>query len=127
MSVEQPQQPQFEPVTIPSGDGEITLTPTSAEQAAALRDVAVAVPDTDEFSATALAAQIKEAGGACLESVRFFDLYVNPERLGPGRKSLAFELIFRAPDRTLTDEELEAAMAAVHQRLEALGGEIRKQ
>ena len=48
MSVEQPQggQPpaqQFEPVTIPSGDGEITLTPTSAEQAAALKDVAKGV------------------------------------------------------------------------------------
>ncbi len=94
---------------------------------AALRDVAVVVPDSDEFSAAALVEAIREAAGESVELVRPFDLYVNPERLGAGRKSLAFELVFRRPDRTLTDAEVDAAMAQVHARLEALGGEIRRQ
>ena len=93
---------------------------------AALRDVAVAVTDTPEFSAARLEAEIREAAGEFLERVQPFDLYSDPERLGVGKKSLAFELAFRAPDRTLTDEELEAAMARVHARLTELGGEVRK-
>jgi phenylalanyl-tRNA synthetase beta chain len=93
---------------------------------AALRDVAVAVADADDFSAAALAEEIRAAAGPYVESVRPFDLYASPERLGAGRKSLAFELVFRAPDRTLTDTEMDAAMAAVHGRLEALGGEVRR-
>jgi len=93
---------------------------------AALRDVAVLVPDSDEFSAGRLAAEIRAAAGECVESVEPFDLFV-PPGAGEGRKSVAFELVFRAPDRTLTDEEINAAMTAVHQRLEALGGEVRKQ
>ncbi|HEY3398783.1 MAG TPA: phenylalanine--tRNA ligase subunit beta [Armatimonadota bacterium] len=94
---------------------------------AALRDVAVTVPDSDEFSAATLTEEIRTTAGEFVESVRPFDLYVSAERLGPGRKSLAFELVFRAAERTLTEEELEAAMTAVHQRLAALGGEIRTQ
>ncbi len=93
---------------------------------AALRDVAVAVPDTDEFSAAALTAEIRQAAGEHVESVRPFDLYLNHERLGAGRKSVAFELAFRAPGRTLTDTEIDHAMAEVHARLEALGGEVRR-
>lgn len=39
-----------------------------------------------------------------LESVKIFDIYRNP-LLWPGKKSLGIRLIFRAPDRTLTDQE----------------------
>lgn len=94
---------------------------------AAFRDVAVALPDTDEFNAAAVAVQLREVAGEHLESVQPFDLYVDPERLGAQRKSLAFELVFRAPDRTLTDQEVEAAMERVHARLEQIGGQVRKQ
>jgi phenylalanyl-tRNA synthetase beta chain len=93
---------------------------------AALRDVAVAVPEGEEFSAAALAEEIRAAAGEYVESVRPFDRYVDEARLGAGRKSLAFELVFRAPERTLTEAEMDAAMAAVHGRLEALGGEVRR-
>lgn len=93
---------------------------------AALRDVAVVVPESDEFSAAVLTEEIRQAAGSHLELVRPFDVYVNPERLGPGRRSVAFELAFRAPDRTLTETEIEEAMSAVHARLEALGGEVRR-
>ena len=43
-----------------------------------------------------------------LESVRLFDVYTG-DQVGPGRKSLAFALRFRAPDRTLTEAETTAA------------------
>jgi phenylalanyl-tRNA synthetase beta chain len=47
------------------------------------------------------------AGELC-ESVRLFDVY-RGEQIGAGRKSLAFALRFRAPDRTLTEAETAAA------------------
>ena len=58
-----------------------------------------------------------------LEDVRLFDVYTG-EQVGPGRKSLAYTLRFRAPDRTLTDEEVavarDAAVAAAEQRTGAV-------
>jgi phenylalanyl-tRNA synthetase beta chain len=45
------------------------------------------------------------AAGDLLEDVRLFDVF-RSEALGPNKKSLAFGLRFRAPDRTLTDEEV---------------------
>ena len=57
-----------------------------------------------------------------LESIRLFDVYRDPERLGPGRKSLAYALRFRAADRTLTVEETGAARdAAVAEAARRLG------
>jgi phenylalanyl-tRNA synthetase beta chain len=45
------------------------------------------------------------AAGALLEDITVFDVF-RSDALGPNRKSLAFGLRFRAPDRTLTDEEV---------------------
>jgi len=50
-------------------------------------------------------------GGGLLEDVRLFDIYTG-EQVGEGNKSLAYRLRFRAPDRTLTDEETSAARDA---------------
>jgi phenylalanyl-tRNA synthetase beta chain len=47
---------------------------------------------------------IREAAGALLEAVRLFDVYTGPQ-VGEGRKSLAYSLTLRAPDRTLSGEE----------------------
>ena len=94
---------------------------------AAERDVAVVVADTDDFSAARLTMEIKRVGGESLESVTPFDVYTDPEQIGSGRKSIAFRLVFRAPDRTLTDEELDAVMSAIHSYLEEeIGAEVRK-
>ena len=65
------------------------------------------------------------AGGKLLESVRLFDVY-RGKGVEPGKKSMAFELAYRAADRTLTTEEVESA----HERLVrkvcgAVGGELR--
>ena len=94
---------------------------------AVLRDVAVIVPDTDEFCVARLVEEIKEVGGKDLESVAPFDWYTDPQRIGSDRRSVAFNLTFRAPDRTLTDEDIEAVMAQIHSRLAEIGGEVRTQ
>jgi phenylalanyl-tRNA synthetase beta chain len=60
-----------------------------------------------------------------LEDVRLFDVYTG-EQAGPGRKSLAYTLRFRAPDRTLTVEETTAARdAAVAEAARRVGAVLR--
>lgn len=66
------------------------------------------------------------AGGKLLEEARLFDVYRDEERVGSGKKSMAYALTYRAPDRTLTSEEVEKA----HERLVkkvcgATGAEVR--
>lgn len=66
------------------------------------------------------------AGGKLLESVSLFDVYRDEERVGAGKKSMAYALTYRAADRTLTSEEVERA----HERLVkkvcgATGAEVR--
>ena len=58
-----------------------------------------------------LATTLREGAGALCESVRLFDVYTGPQ-VGEGKKSLAFALRFRAPDRTLTEAETAAARDA---------------
>jgi phenylalanyl-tRNA synthetase beta chain len=66
------------------------------------------------------------AGGELLHAARVFDLYAG-EQLGEGRKSLALSLELRAPDRTLTDEEVDAVRDAIVAALAAdLGGQLRE-
>ena len=60
---------------------------------------------------------MKTAGGKLLDGVRLFDVY-RGEQLGANRKSVAFSLSFRAPDRTLTDEEADKATTKIRTMLE---------
>jgi phenylalanyl-tRNA synthetase beta chain len=64
-----------------------------------------------EVAAAELQATLTEGAGDLLESIRLFDVYTG-EQVGEGRRSLAFALRLRAPDRTLTDEEVAAARDA---------------
>jgi phenylalanyl-tRNA synthetase beta chain len=59
-----------------------------------------------------LAGTIAEAGGDLLEACRLFDVYEGSP-LAPGERSLAFTLTFRAPDRSLTGEEVDASVARI--------------
>ena len=60
-----------------------------------------------------------------LEEVRLFDVFRGPQ-LGEGRKSLAFSLRLRAPDRTLTAQELEDVRRRVVEcAAKSLGAELR--
>ncbi len=91
------------------------------------RDLAIIVPDNDEFASARLIDEIKQAGGDFLESVTPFDVYSDPQQIGAGHKSIAFRLVFRAQDRTLTDAEVEAAISAIHSHMEEeIGAEVRK-
>ncbi len=68
---------------------------------------------------------LRAGAGDLLESVSLFDTYTGPQ-VGEGRKSLAFALRFRAPDRTLTDAETAAARdAAVAEASRRFGAELR--
>ena len=85
----------------------------------AKEDVALVVADS--VPAVAVEAALVSGAGPLLESVRLFDVY-SGEQVGPGRKSLAYALRFRAPDRTLTVEEVSAARdAAVAAAVQAVG------
>ncbi|MEH1013344.1 phenylalanine--tRNA ligase subunit beta [Micromonospora sp. CPCC 206060] len=89
----------------------------------ALIDVALVV-DADTPAADVQRALVDGAGDL-LESVRLFDVYASAQ-LGEGRKSLAYKLTFRAPDRTLTVEEAVAARdAAVAEAASRLGATLR--
>lgn len=57
--------------------------------------------------AGALLAALREAGAPLLERAVLFDVYQG-ERLPPGMKSCAFALAYQAPERTLTDAEVDA-------------------
>ena len=75
----------------------------------ALIDVALVVDAATP--AAQVADALAEGAGELLEGVRLFDVYTS-EQLGTGRRSLAYKLTFRAPDRTLTVEEAVAARDA---------------
>lgn len=79
----------------------------------AKEDVALVV-DSD-VTAEAVRRALLAGGGELLESVRLFDMYDGPQ-VPEGKKSLAFALRLRAPDRTLNDADIsqvrESALAA---------------
>jgi phenylalanyl-tRNA synthetase beta chain len=84
------------------------------------RDLAVVVPE-----AVPAAAVVDVLDGSSLtEAVRIFDVYRGPQ-VGEDQKSLALHVSFRAPDRTLRDEEVDREVAQLTDRLRALGGELR--
>lgn len=89
----------------------VSTFPVAKEDVALVVDAAVPAGE--------VAAALREGGGELLESVRLFDVYVGPQ-LPDGKKSLAFSLRMRAPDRTLTSAETarvrDAAVALAAER-----------
>jgi phenylalanyl-tRNA synthetase beta chain len=69
-------------------------------------------------------AGVREAAGELLESVRLFDVYTGSQ-VPEGRKSLAYSLTLRAPDRTLSGEEAAAVRAQIVAAARAGGAELR--
>ena len=89
----------------------------------ATQDVALVVAAS--VPAAEVEAALRAGAGTLLESLRLFDVYEGPQ-IGEGRRSLAFALRFRAPDRTLTVEETTAARdAAVAEAAARTGAELR--
>jgi phenylalanyl-tRNA synthetase beta chain len=89
----------------------------------ATQDVALVVGD--EVPAAAVEAALRDGAGELLEAVRLFDVFAG-EQVGRGRRSLAYTLRFRAPDRTLTVQEATAARdAAVAEAARRTGAVLR--
>jgi phenylalanyl-tRNA synthetase beta chain len=87
-------------------------------------DLAVVVDD--RTAAAEVVAIVREAGGPLLADAQVFDVYRDPRRIGDGKVSLALRLTYRAPDRTLTDEEVAARRQEITAALASrLGGVIR--
>ncbi|WP_404425873.1 phenylalanine--tRNA ligase subunit beta [Nibricoccus sp. IMCC34717] len=90
------------------------------QQPAALRDLALVVDESlaaaEVQKAVAKAARAAVGNTFAVEAVQVFDVY-RGTGLPEGKKSLAFSLTFRAPDRTLTDEEVNSAFSKLQEEL----------
>ncbi len=82
------------------------------------RDLAVVVAESRP--AGEVAGTIREAAAPLLRELRLFDVY-HGAPLAQGERSLAFRLTLQAEGRTLTDEEIDAAVARI---VEALGSRL---
>jgi len=92
---------------------QIRSMPVAKEDVALIVDASMPAAD--------VAAALSAGAGDLLESVRLFDVYTGVQ-VGEGKKSLAFAMRFRAPDRTLDVSEVSAARdAAVSQASQATG------
>ena len=86
------------------------------------RDIAVVVDE--KVGAGTMMDAIRKAAAKTLEDVKLFDIY-RGEKLGAGKKSVAYSITLRAPDRTLTDEEINGTMEKVLKALKEFGAELR--
>jgi phenylalanyl-tRNA synthetase beta chain len=103
---------------IAAGPSSIAAEPFSSYPVAK-EDVALIVPA--DVAAAEVEAALVEGAGELLESIRLFDLYTG-EQIGEGKKSLAFALRFRAPDRTLKENEAaDVRQAAVQVAVDRFG------
>jgi phenylalanyl-tRNA synthetase beta chain len=77
-----------------------------------------------DVPAATVEAALREGAGPLLESLQLFDLFAG-QQLGADQKSLAYSLTFRAPDRTLTRQEVAEALASVHAAAAGVGAVLR--
>ena len=88
-------------------DSVLVRPTTVGTMPAAVQDVALIVEAT--VSAAEVEGALRAGAGELLESITLFDRY---DKIGDGKISLAFTLVFRAQDRTLTGEEVSAMREA---------------
>jgi phenylalanyl-tRNA synthetase beta chain len=100
--------------------------PSLSSYPLAVQDVALVVPQSVPAADVERALVTGAAtGDVRLESLSLFDVYTG-DQVGEGRKSLAYTLRFRAPDRTLTAEEVSAVRdAAVAEASRQTGAVLR--
>ncbi|MGH9153543.1 MAG: phenylalanine--tRNA ligase subunit beta, partial [Acidimicrobiales bacterium] len=88
-------------------------------------DVDLAFVVDDAVPAAAVAGTLRASAGPLLVDLRLFDVY-RSDRLGPGRRSLAYRLRLQAPDRTLTDADVAEVRGRCIQAVAAAhAGELR--
>ncbi len=87
-------------------------------------DLAIVVDE--EVTYEMMMQRLKSAGGKLLDSVELFDVYRDDERVGVGKKSMAFKLVYRDGDQTLTAKTVEKAHSKLVDKIcKATGGEVR--
>lgn len=87
------------------------------------RDLALVIDQAQEL--LPVLREIKSAGGRLVEEVRLFDVFVGAQ-VGEGRKSAAFSLLIRHPEKTLEEAEINSLLDKVKKRLlERFGAQIR--
>ncbi len=90
---------------------------------AVTRDIAVVADE--ETTVAALENAIIAGGGKLLREVKLFDIY-RGKGIDDGKKSVAFSLLLRADDRTLTDVDSDAVFNAILAKLESdCGAKLR--
>ena len=89
---------------------------------ASTRDIALLCDDS--LPVLTMEKAIKNAAEKILEKVELFDVYKGSQ-IEAGKKSVAFNITMRAADRTLTDEEVNSAMAKIVKAMEELGAQVR--
>ena len=91
---------------------------------AVVRDVALVVDEGVQHAE--IAAVLEKNRNKFLERVELFDIY-RGDSIAAGKKSMAYSLTFRAPDRTLTDAEINVAHEQLKRSLlQTLKCEIRE-
>lgn len=102
---------------------ELLAAPRVSPFPAVFQDVSLVV--ASDVPAQAVEDAVREGAGELLEHIQLFDVFVGPQ-IGANRKSLTFALRFRAPDRTLTEDDASAARdAAVQRAAERVGAVLR--
>ena len=94
----------------------------SEEDADAQGQMPAASPAARALHENDVHAAVREAAGQLVESVQRVDRFVHPKT---GRTSLCYRVNYRAPDRTLTNEEVNGVMARVREAVKELGVELR--
>ncbi|MBR6748408.1 MAG: phenylalanine--tRNA ligase subunit beta [Clostridia bacterium] len=89
---------------------------------ASTRDLAIVCDEATP--AAALEDCIRAGAGELLEAVKLFDIY-RGEQVPAGKKSVAYKLTLRNPERTLTDADSEGAVSAIIAGLEKIGASLR--
>lgn len=91
---------------------------------AVTRDLALLVADS--VPVAELAAAISSAGGPNLEQIRLFDVYQG-QQVPVGKKSVAYNLVFRSAERTLNDDDVQPAMQQILDALKARCQAVRRE
>ncbi|MGN0665862.1 MAG: phenylalanine--tRNA ligase subunit beta [Huintestinicola sp.] len=89
---------------------------------ATTRDLAVVCDDS--IPVAHLEKAITEGVGKIMESVSLFDVYKG-KQIADGKKSVAFNIVMRSHEGTLTDEQADSAVKKALKKLSELGAEIR--
>jgi len=93
-----------------------------AKYPAVTRDISMVMPKS--ILVGEVESIIEKKGGKLLESYKLFDIYEG-NQIAEGCKSVAYSIVFRASDRTLSDTEISAVMDKIIEALKEIGAELR--